>query len=156
VKGRKRHILVDVMGLLLAVCVHAADVQDREGARLLAEAVTPNALPALHHVWADQGYTGPIAAWLHETRGWRIEVVRHPARQRWRYGLEERPAHTFRVLPRRWVVERTFAWLGQPRRLGRDYERLPATGEAMIDGAMIRPMLRRLTAHPPAVALVGL
>ena len=129
VKGRKRHILVDVMGLLLAVCVHAADAQDREAARLLAEAVTPNALPALHHVWADQGYIGPLAAWLHQTRGWIVEVVRHPARRLWRYGLDERPARTFRVLPRRWVVERTFTWLGQSRRLSKDYERLPATGE---------------------------
>jgi putative transposase len=142
--GRKRHILVDALGLLLAVCVHAADVQDRAGARLLAETVTPNAFPALHHVWADQGYTGPLAAWLREARGWRVEVVRHPARQLWRYGYEEKPAHTFRVLPRRWVVERTFAWLGQSRRLSKDYERLPATSEAMVYGAMSRLMLRRL------------
>ena len=145
VKGRKRHILVDVTGLLLAVCVHAADVQDREGARLLAQAVTPNALPALRHVWADQGYTGAFAAWLQDARGWHLEVVRHPERQLGRYGYEDKPAHTFRVLPRRWVVERTFAWLGQARRLSNDYERLPATSEAIIYGAMSRLMLRRLT-----------
>ena len=66
VKWRKRHIPVDVTGLLLAVCVHAADVQDREGARLLTHAVTPNALPARRHVWADQGYTGAFAAWLQD------------------------------------------------------------------------------------------
>jgi transposase len=144
VKGRKRHILVDALGLLLAVCVHAADVQDRAGAHLLVDTVAAGALPKLSVVWADQGYTGALAARLRETRGWRVEVVRHPARQLWRYGYEERPAHTFRVLPRRWVVERTFAWLGQSRRLSRDYERLPATGEAMIYGAMTRIMLRRL------------
>ena len=144
VKGRKRHIVADVMGLLLAVCVHAADVQDREGARLLAGTVMPNTLPALHHIWADQGYTGAFAAWLRETRGWELEVVRHSARQLWRYGYEARPARTFRVLPRRWVVERTFAWLGQSRRLSKDYERLPATSEAMVYGAMSRLMLRRL------------
>lgn len=143
--GRKRHILVDALGLVLAVCVHGADVQDRAGARLLVDAVPPHALPRLGLVWADQGYTGPFAEWLRETRGWRLEVVRHPARQLWRYGYEERPAHTFRVLRRRWVVERTFAWLGQSRRLSRDYERLPATSEAMIYGAMSRLMLRRLT-----------
>ena len=74
--------------------------------------------------------------------------MRHPARQAWRYGFEEKPAHTFRVLPRRWVVERTFAWLGQARRLSKDYERLPETSEAMIYGAMSRLMLRRLTAAP--------
>jgi putative transposase len=144
VKGRKRHILVDAMGLLLGVCVHAADVQDREGARLLTGAVAPNALDGRGLVWADQGYTGALARWLGETRGWRLEVVRHPDRQLVRYGLAERPAHTFRVLPRRWVVERTFAWLGQSRRLSKDYERLPATSEAMIYGAMSRLMLRRL------------
>jgi putative transposase len=71
-------------------------------------------------------------------------VVRPPDRQLVRYGLAERPVHTFRVLPRRWVVERTFAWLGQSRRLSKDYERLPATSEAMIYGAMSRLMLRRL------------
>jgi putative transposase len=145
VKGRKRHILVDALGLPLAVCVHAADLQDRAGAHLLVDAVAVDALPNLNVVWADQGYAGPLAAWLHEARGWRVEVVRHPERQRWRYGLEERPAHEFRVLPRRWVVERTFAWLGQARRLSKDYERLPATSEAMLYGAMSRLMLRRLT-----------
>ena len=71
--------------------------------------------------------------------------MRHPARQAWRYGLEERPRHRFEVLPRRWVVERTFAWLSQARRLSKDYERLPETSEAMIYGAMSRLMLRRLT-----------
>ena len=145
VKGRKRHVLVDVTGLVLAVCVHAADVQDREGARMLVRTAAPNDLARLRVVWADQGYTGAFAPWLAEQRGWQLEVVRHPARQAWRYGLEARPKHTFRVLPRRWVVERTFAWLGQSRRLSRDYERLPATSEAMIYGAMSRLMLRRLT-----------
>ena len=143
-KGRKRHVLVDVMGLVLAVCVHSADVQDREGARLLAEAVAPEALPGRGLIWADQGYTGALAAWLEATRGWRLAVVRHPDRQRVRYGLADRPARAFRVLPRRWVVERTFAWLGQSRRLSKDYERLPAASEAMIYGAMSRLMLRRL------------
>ena len=145
VKGRKRHVLVDVMGLVLAVCVHAADVQDREGARLLVAGMAPAALPSLQRVWADQGYTGAFAQWLREARGWELEVVRHPARQAWRYGYEERPRHKFEVLPRRWVVERTFAWLGQSRRLSKDYERIPATSETMIYGAMSRLMLRRLT-----------
>jgi putative transposase len=144
-KGRKRHILVDVMGLVLAVCVHAADIQDREGARQLVRTSAPTEFTSLQRVWTDQGYTGPFAEWLSDTRGWHLEVVRHPARQAWRYGLEEKPTHAFRVLPRRWVVERTFAWLGQSRRLSKDYERLPATSEAMIYGAMSRLMLRRLT-----------
>ena len=146
-KGRKRHILVDVLGLVLAACVHAADVQDREGARLLADVAAPNTLAERGLVWADQGYTGALAAWLGATRGWRLEVVRHPDRQLVRHGFADRPPRAFRVLPRRWVVERTFAWLGQSRRLSKDYERLPATSEAVIYGAMTRLMLRRL-AHP--------
>ncbi len=145
VHGRKRHILVDVMGLVLAACVHAADVQDREGARLLVGASAPNLVASLRLLWADQGYTGTLAQWLRETQGCRLEVVRRPERQCWQYGLEEKPRHTFRVLPRRWVVKRTFAWLGQSRRLSKDYERLPATSEGMIYGAMSRLMLRRLT-----------
>jgi putative transposase len=119
------------------------------------DAVADDALPRLGVVWADQGCTGPFAAWLHDTRGWRAEVVRAPARQLWRYGYGARPARTFRVPPRRWVVERTFAWLGQSRRLSRDHERLPATSEAVIYGAMTRLMLRRLTASPLAAAPVG-
>lgn len=145
VKGRKRHILVNVMGLVLAVCVHAASAQDREGARLLAETVAPNALPVLRTVWVDHGYTGSFAQRLREARGWHLEVVRHPERQLWRYGYAERPHRAFRVLPRRWVVKRTFAWLRQSRRLSKDYERLPVTSEAMIYGAISRLMLRRLT-----------
>lgn len=145
VKGRKRHLLVDTTGLVLLACVHGADVQDRAGARRLVEIGRPSELPRMQLVWADRGYTGAFAHWLRDARGWRLEVVRHPERHLWRYGLEERPAHTFRVLPRRWVVERTFAWLGQSRRLSKDYERLPATSEAMIYGAMSRLMLRRLT-----------
>ena len=148
-KGRKRHLLVDAMGLVLLACVHGADVQDRAGARRLVETARPGELPRLQLVWADQGYTGAFAEWLRAARGWRLGVVRHPEGQLWRYGLEARPKGVFRVLPRRWVVERTFAWLGQSRRLSKDYERLPETGEAMIYGAMSRLMLRRLT-HVPA------
>ena len=81
-KGRKRHILVDVTGLVLAACVHAADVQDREGARQLVESARPAAVASLQHVWADQGYTGAFAEWLHATRGWHLEVVRHPRARR--------------------------------------------------------------------------
>ena len=98
-QGRKRHVLVDVMGLLLAVCVHAADVQDRAGARRLVETTAPTELTSLQRVWADQGYTGAFAAWLRETRGWQLEVLRHAARQAWRYGLAERTPRRFQVLP---------------------------------------------------------
>lgn len=79
------------MGLVLAVCVHAADVQDRQGARLLAGTVPAGSLPGLHRAWADQRYTGALEAWLQTTRGWQLEVVRHAARQLARYDLAERP-----------------------------------------------------------------
>ena len=144
-KGRKRHVLVDTTGLVLLACVHAADLHDRDGARQLIARAAPDELARMQLVWADQGYTGAFARWLEEARGWQLQVVRHPQRHLWRYGLEKKLPHTFRVLPRRWVVERTFAWLGQSRRLSKDYERLPAVSEAMIYGAMSRLMLRRLT-----------
>jgi transposase len=87
--------------------------------------------------------SGGFGEWAEEERGWRVEVPHHPDRHLWRYGLEEK-SRGFLVLPRRWVVERTFAWLGQARRLAKDYERLPETGVAMIHWAMSRIMLRRL------------
>jgi putative transposase len=96
-------------------------------------------------LWADGAYTRGFREWAEqEERGWRVEVPHHRDRQLWRYGLEEKP-RGFLVLPRRWVVERTFAWLGHARRLAKDYERLPETGVAMIHWAMSRIMLRRLT-----------
>src|SRR3712207_7789595 len=100
-------------------------------------------MPRLPVVWADAAYTGQFRKWVGEELGWRVEVPRHPDRQLWRYGLKEKP-RGFQVLPRRWVVERTFAWLGHARRLAKDYERLPETAVAMIHAAMSRIMLRRL------------
>lgn len=94
-------------------------------------------------LWADGAYTRGFREWVEEERGWRVEVPHHRDRQLWRYGLEEKP-RGFLVVPRRWVVERTFAWLGQARRLAKDYERLPETGVAMILWAMSRIMVRRL------------
>src|SRR6188474_2074031 len=144
-KGRKRHLLVDTTGLVLLACVHAAALPDREGGRRLVASAEPAALPRLERVWADQVYRGAFAHWVQATRGWTLQVVQHPERHLWRYGLEAKPRYHFRVLPRRWVVERTFAWLGQSRRLSKDYERLPTVSEAMIYGAMSRLRLRRLT-----------
>lgn len=93
----------------------------------------------------DGAFTGPYARWLADTRGWRIEIPRRRQRQAWRYGLDGRPKG-FQVIPRRWVVELTFAWLSRSRRLARDHERLPETGEAMIHAAMSHIMLPRVAA----------
>ena len=141
--GRKRHLLVDTAGLVLLACVHGADLQDRLGGRLLF-AQAPTALPRLERVWADAAYAGGFQGWARDERGWHVEIVHHPDRQLRRYGLADDAPRAFRVSPRRWVAERTFAWLGQSRRLSKDYEHLPATSEAMIYGAMSRIMLRRL------------
>jgi transposase len=130
VNGRKRHIAVDAMGLLLAVVITAASVQDRDAARPL--------LWDLHRtcrriclIWADAVYTGKLVAWA-ATLKMTICI------------LARRQAHAFEVLPRRWVVERTFAWISKHRRTVRDYERLPASHEAMILWAMIALMACRL------------
>ncbi len=114
--------------------VHAANVQEREGAKLVLGRALGR-FPRLRKIWADQGYKQHFVDWAHSVRDWLIELV-------------ERPAGTkgFRVLPRRWVVERTFAWLGRCRRLSKDYEGLPETGEAWIRLAMIHLMLKRLAA----------
>ena len=144
-KGRKRHLLVDTLGLVLLACVHSAGIHDRLGGQRLVATAPAATLPRLELLWADAAYTGTFSRWLEAERGWKVEVPRHRDRQAWRYGLEERPPRgTFQVLPRRWVVERTFAWLSQCRRLSKDYERLPQTSENLIYVAMSRLMLRRL------------
>ena len=142
VKGRKRHIMVDVMGLLLAVVVHKASIQERAGAKLLLQRAALKGFERLKLIWADGGYSGqPMIDWVWQLAGWIFKVIKRAE-----------DAVGFVVLPRRWVVERTFAWLGRYRRLSKDYEQLPETSEAMIYAAMVRIMLRRL-ARNPAVAL---
>jgi putative transposase len=135
VSGRKRHILVDTLGLLLVVVVHAANVQDSDGAKLVLRRALGR-FPRLAKVWVDQGYKAHFVAWAEAATGWALEVVAKPADQ-----------EGFAVLPKRWIVERTFAWLGRSRRLSKDYEALPETGEAWVQVAMIHLMLRRLA--PP-------
>ena len=140
--GRKRHLLVNTNGLVLGVHVHAANLHDRDGAQRLLTDRLKEELPRLAIVWADAAYAGRFREWMRNEREWCVERYRHPDRQLWRYGLKEKP-RGFQVLPRRWEIERTFAWLGQARRLARDYERLPETAVAMIYAAMGRLMLRR-------------
>lgn len=129
--------MVDTQGLLLAVAVHPADLQDRDGARLVL-ARLGDRFPRLQHLWADAGYAGPkLGDWVQETTDWTLEIVRRAE-----------PGAGFQVLPRRWVVERTFAWLGRHRRLSKDYEGRPDTTEAWIHAAMTGLMLRRLARTP--------
>jgi putative transposase len=147
VNGRKRHLLVDTMGLVLSAVVHPADVHDREGGKLVLNTLDGR-FPRLRHVWADQGYAGAFRQWAKTTTGIAVAVVYPWWRQLKRYDPELLEAMGyqpgFNVLPRRWVVERTFAWLGRYRRLSKDYERLPSTSEALIYLAGIRLLLRRL------------
>lgn len=143
--GRKRHILVDTTGLVLTVLVHPANVADRDGARVLLAGIRDR-FPCLTTLWVDAAYRGACANWVTNTLGWAVEVVRRPRRRiRWPADREPPPLPTgFQVLPRRWVVERTFAWLGRHRRLSKDYEALPATEEAWIYLAMSHLMVARL------------
>jgi putative transposase len=158
VKGRKRHLLVDTGGLVLTVSVHPASIMDRDGVKLLLPPATIRTeFPRLSHVWLDAGYNGAGKGkdWIEQTLGWTAEIVQHPPRYKkvwvpndiprdhidWSKYL---PPPGFRVLPRRWVVERDFAWLGQNRRLSKDYELLCTTSEALVYIAMIRLMVRRL------------
>jgi putative transposase len=133
VSGRKRHIIVDTEGLLLRVVVHPASVQDRDGGTMVvAEVATPGAFPRLEHLWADGAYDGTVE-FARDYAGLRIEIVKRTPEMQ-----------GFVVLPRRWVVERTFAWLGRNRGLAKDYEALPDSSEAWIYLAMTHLMLKRL------------
>ena len=140
--GRTRHILVDTTGLRLRVVVHPADIADRDGAPLVLAPVAER-FPRLANLWADAGYQGRCARWITDTLGWMVEIVRKPRRWLWWPADSEPPPMPadFQVLPRRWVVERTFAWLGRNRRLSKDYEVLPATEETWIYLAMVRLMV---------------
>jgi len=132
INGRKRHIAVDVEGFLLAVVVTAASVGDRMGAKLLVIALL-NTCTRLQLLWADSGYDGaPLAGWVQAVARISVQVIKRTE------------LHTFKVVPRRWVVERTFGWLMRYRRLVRDYERRPEHHEAMVYWATIMIMTRRL------------
>ena len=135
VNGRKRHIAVDVTGLLLAVVVTAASVQDRDAARPLLWNLH-RTCGRIRLAWADAGYAGKLADWAKTTLKLTVQIVR------------KRDQHAFEVLPRRWVVERTLAWITTCRRCARDYERLPASHEAMVLWAMIALMTQRLASTP--------
>jgi putative transposase len=160
VRDRKRHLLVDTEGLLLKVKVHSAKVPDQDGLRLLLQSARA-ALSRLKHLWLDAGYEGRGRRWAEEVLGLSVEVVRKPPKpmpekvaqiwaQEWAKEGKKvdwqrlMPPRGYVALPRRWVVERTFSWLGQNRRMSKDYERLCASAEAFVYMAMIRLMVRRL------------
>ncbi len=162
VKGRKRHFLVDTQGLVLKAKVHAANIMDWDGIKMLLEQVEVE-FPRLKHLWLDAGYRGEDKGrgWVQKALGWTAELVerrRKPAPEKvlklwaeeWsKEGVavdweELLPPKGFQVLPKRWVVEPTFSWLSQNRRMSKDYERLPETSEAFIYVAIIRLMARRL------------
>ncbi len=133
---------------MLKVRVHPADQTDGEGAQPLLVGL-PQVFPRLELIWVDGGYKRRFAEWVAAELGWRVEVVQHAEaglRYVWVGPGQEPPIlpSGFRVLPRRWVVERTFAWLGRNRRLSKDYEAGPASEEAWIYAAASRVLLRRL------------
>jgi putative transposase len=146
INGRKRHLLVDTGGLVMKAKVHPADLADREGARILLDRVG-EPFPSLRHLWADAGYRGAdLRRWITEGLGLSLEIVQRRSRWVWvRNDVEPEPIpQGFEVIRRRWVVERTFAWICRNRRMRCDYEFLAQTTEALIYVTMIRLMLRRL------------
>jgi putative transposase len=161
VRGRKRHLLVDTEGLVLKAKVHSAKVPEQDGLRLLLESARGE-VPRLSHLWLDAGYEGRGKRWAERSFGLSVGVVRKPPKpvpekvamiwaKEWaKEGKKEldwqrlMPPRGYVALPRRWVVERTFSWLGQNRRMSKDYERLCASAEAFVYAAMIRLMVRRL------------
>ena len=140
VNGRKRHIAVDTIGLLLTVLITAAGVQDRDGAKPLLWNLR-RAFPSVKLAWADGGYAGKLVTWAAAKLKPRLtlQIVKRPG-----------DLHTFQVLPRRWVVERTLAWITRCRRTVRDYERLPGHHETIVYWAMTITMTRRLARRPAA------
>ena len=132
VKGRKRHILVDTLGLLLKVKVLTADIQDRDGARALFSEIKEQ-MPRLCLIWADGGYRGKLIIWVAVYCLWRLEIVKRNDHLK-----------VFQVLPKRWIVERTFSWLNRNRRLSKDYERNTESSEAWLYLSMSILMLKRL------------
>ena len=137
INGRKRHIAVDTCGLLLTILITGGNVQDRDAARTLLQALR-TCFPTIRLVWADSGYAGKLVDWATTHLALTVQIIAKLAGQT-----------TFIALPRRWCVERTFSWINRCRRTVRDYERLPEHHAAMVQWAMITIMTRRLARHRP-------
>jgi putative transposase len=132
VTGRKRHILTDTLGFILAIVIHSADIQDRDGARLVLKEMQYR-YPLLKKIVADGGYKGALIEWTLSVFGWTLEIVSKVV-----------GPSTFSVIPKRWVVERTFGWFNFNRRLAKDYEGFNECSVAFVQIAMIRIMLNRI------------
>jgi len=132
INGRKRHVITDTLGLIIAIVIHNADIQDRTGAKEVIKELKFKC-PRLVKILADQGYTGELAEWTLFIFGWTLEIVKKVV------GISG-----FNVLPKRWIVERTFGWLGFQRRLVRDYETLTECSRSFVHLAMIRIMLNKI------------
>ena len=142
IKGIKRHFLVDVLGLLLCIVVHAANIQERAGAKMVLEKASGRGLPRLEKVLADDGYSGqPMVDHVREKQGWKFESVKRTE------------LHKFVVQPQRWVVERTIGWMNNWRALSKHYDYDSATGEAKILWASIFYLSKRLTHREPDVQI---
>lgn len=132
IKGRKRHILVDTLGLILNLKVHEANIQDRDGAKLVLKG-TGKKFPRLSLIWVDGGYAGKLVLWVKQYLRWTLEVVRRCDN-----------VSGFKVVPKRWIVERTFGWFGRYRRTSKDYEQRMENSESILLLSMSHLMVRRL------------
>lgn len=132
-KGRKRHIVVDTLGLIMVIVIHAANIHDSVGAKAVMRSLKDRYLTGIKKIFADGGYLGELIDWVMIQLGWTLEVVKR------------NETGTFKVLPKRWIVERTFAWLSFHRRMSKDYERLPESSIAFIQLSMIRLMVNRIS-----------
>lgn len=133
-KGRKRHIAVDTLGLLLMIVVHSASIQDRTGVKAVFIKMAQK-YRTLKIIFADSGYLGKLIAWCFAMFHWKLTIIKRTDKKK------------FKILPKRWIVERTFGWLNYRRRLSKDYEHNPRSSEAMVHIAMIYLMVKRLSAY---------
>jgi len=133
IKRRKRHIVVDTLGLIMITVIHAANIHDSVGAKDVMRALKEKSLSGIKKIFADGGYIGDLKDWIQIQFGWTLEIVRR------------NEIGTFKVLPKRWIVERTLAWMSFYRRMSKDYERLPESGIAFVQLSMIRLMVNRIS-----------